>query len=65
MKTIKIIALVLTIIGALNWGMVGLFDLNLVDAIFGVRNIVSIIIYCLVGLSGFIDIAILSDLIED
>lgn len=47
-------AITLTIIGALNWGLVGLFKFNLVDRIFGTytTSIVSRIIYTLVGVSG-------------
>lgn len=39
-------------IGALNWGLVGAFDFNLVDTIFGVGSIVSRIVYILVGISA-------------
>lgn len=46
------IALILVIIGALNWGAVGLFDFNFVEAIFGVATIITRIIYILVGLAG-------------
>lgn len=46
------IALILAIIGALNWGAIGLFDLNFVTAIFGVATILTRIIYILVGLAG-------------
>jgi len=42
----------LVIIGALNWGLVGVADYNLVDHIFGVGSVVSRIIYTVVGLSG-------------
>ena len=35
MKTLNVIALTLTIIGAINWGLIGLFDFNLVALIFG------------------------------
>lgn len=45
-------AFVLVIIGALNWGLVGFFDFNLVDAIFGVGSLISRIIYAVVGLAG-------------
>ena len=45
-------AITLTIIGALNWGLIGLFRFNLVGAIFGEYTLVSRIIYSLVGLSG-------------
>lgn len=46
------IALVLVIIGGLNWGLVGIFDLDVVGAIFGVMSALSQIIYVLVGLSA-------------
>lgn len=52
MKIIDRIALVLVIIGAINWGLIGIFEFNLVDTIFGTMSIVSRIIYALVGLSG-------------
>jgi uncharacterized protein len=43
------IAFVLVIIGALNWGLVGLFTFDLVAAIFGVMSVFSRIVYVLVG----------------
>jgi uncharacterized membrane protein YuzA (DUF378 family) len=46
------IAYVLTIVGGLNWGLVGAFDFNLVDEIFGVDSTLASIIYILVGLSA-------------
>ena len=52
MKIIDKIALVLIIIGAINWGLVGIFNFNLVDAIFGAMSLLSRIIYILVGISG-------------
>ena len=52
MKIVDTIALVLIIIGALNWGLIGLFNFNLVDAIFGTMSLLSRIIYTLVGISG-------------
>lgn len=52
MKVIDTIALVLIIIGAINWGLVGIFNFNLVDAIFGAMSVISRIIYILVGISG-------------
>jgi uncharacterized protein len=45
------IALILLIIGGVNWGLVGLFDFNLVTTIFGTGALATII-YVLVGLSG-------------
>lgn len=52
MKTLDIIAFSLVIIGALNWGLVGLFAFDLVAAIFGEMSAFSRIIYALVGLAG-------------
>ena len=52
MRIIRNIALLLVIIGALNWGLIGLFEFNLVSTVFGSLSIISRIIYVLVGLSG-------------
>jgi uncharacterized protein len=46
------LAYILVIIGALNWGLVGLFNFNLVTFIFGSIPILVAIIYILVGLAG-------------
>ena len=46
------IAIILVIIGGLNWGLVGIFDFNLVTAIFGDMSSLSRVIYALVGLSA-------------
>jgi uncharacterized membrane protein YuzA (DUF378 family) len=43
--------------GALNWGLVGIFDFNLVDGIFGEFSTMARIIYVLVGLSGLVLLA--------
>lgn len=51
MKALNVITLILIIIGGLNWGLIGLFQLNLVSTIFGAGTI-SQIIYILVGLSA-------------
>lgn len=61
MKIVDKIALVLIIIGAINWGLVGIFNFNLVDSIFGTMSIVSRIIYGLVGISGLWGIKLLFD----
>jgi uncharacterized membrane protein YuzA (DUF378 family) len=52
MKTLDYIALILVAIGAINWGLIGFFDFNLVRAIFGEMTVVSRIIYALVGIAG-------------
>ena len=52
MKTLDYISLVLVIIGAINWGLIGLFELDLVRVIFGEMSMLSRIIYTLVGIAG-------------
>lgn len=52
LNAIDWIALVLVIVGGVNWGLVGLFDFNLVDSLFGQMSALSRIIYALVGLSA-------------
>ena len=54
MKTLHVIALVLVIVGALNWGLVGVADVNLVSALFGEDTALSNLIYILVGIAGLI-----------
>lgn len=59
METLQKIALVFTIIGAINWGLIGLFDMNLVTTLFGANTILTRIVYIVVGLAGLINIGIL------
>ena len=56
MKALTIITLILVIVGGLNWGLVGLFDFNLVAAIFGAGSVLARIVYVLVGLSALYQI---------
>ena len=58
MNIIQKIALTFTIIGALNWGLIGLFHYNLVESLFG-DAIISAIIYMLVGIGGVVNILLL------
>ena len=59
MKVVDTIALVLMIIGAIVRGLIGLFNFNLVDAIFGTMSVLSRIIYTLVGIAGLWGIKLL------
>jgi uncharacterized membrane protein YuzA (DUF378 family) len=56
MKRLNALAAILTIVGGLNWGLVGLFKFDLVAAVFGMQfgevNIASRVVYALVGLSA-------------
>lgn len=52
-KVIEIVALILLIVGAINWGLVGLFQFDLVAALFGGSGaLISRIVYVLVGIAG-------------
>ena len=53
------IALILVIIGSLNWGAIGLFGVDVVSSIFGVGSVISRIIFSLVGIAGLWTITIL------
>lgn len=48
------VAYVLLVVGGLNWGLVGAFDFNLVDELFGVESAVSRVVYVLVGLAALV-----------
>ncbi len=54
MHVLKIIAYILVIIGAINWGLVGFFEFDLVASIFGEMTFVTRLIYDLVGISALI-----------
>ncbi len=65
MEILQKICLVFTIVGAVNWGLIGLFDFNLVEAIFMQGSVMVKIIYSLVGITGLINIGILFHHIDD
>lgn len=54
MKSVAQIAGVLVLVGALNWGLVGLLGLNLVTTIFGEGSMLTSLVYDLVGLSALL-----------
>lgn len=58
METIQKILLGVTIVGAINWGLIGIADFNLVAFIFGDGTLLSRVIYTLVGISGLVNIGI-------
>ena len=60
MNTLFKITLVLSIIGCLNWGLVGLFNFNLVEYLLGDGSLLTRIVYVLVMVSGLINIGILT-----
>ncbi|MBE5764913.1 MAG: DUF378 domain-containing protein [Clostridiales bacterium] len=56
MKIASVISMILVIVGAIVWLLVGLFDFNLVAMLFGDASMVSRVIYSLVGLAGLFTI---------
>lgn len=64
METLQKVALVFTVIGAINWGLIGFFDFNLVTALFGDTSMLTRIIYMIVGIAGIINIYTLFSHIE-
>lgn len=52
MRPIDIIAAVLLVVGGLNWGLVGLFQFDLVAALFGAGSTLARLVYVLVGLAA-------------
>lgn len=53
-KYLYYFALTISIIGAVNWGLIGLFQFNLVAALFGSMSLLSRIVYILVGICGLL-----------
>lgn len=51
-KFLQYFALTIAVIGAINWGLIGFFNLNLVSLLFGSMSWISRVIYGLVGLCG-------------
>ncbi len=68
MQTINVVALVLLIVGGLNWGLVGLFNFDLVAALFGGTaasySTLSRIVFVIVGIAALYGFALLSPLTE-
>lgn len=65
MEVLHKICLVFTIIGSLNWGLIGLFEYNLVSALFGVDTMLTKLIYIIVGICAVINIGILFHHIDE
>lgn len=57
MKALDTIALLLIIIGAINWGLIGFFQFDLVANIFGDMSVFSRIIYSIIGIFGLYSIS--------
>ena len=59
METLQKVLLVITIIGAVNWVLIGLLDFDLVAMLFGTASLLSRVVYTLVGICGIVNIGIL------
>jgi uncharacterized membrane protein YuzA (DUF378 family) len=65
METLQKTCLVITIIGAINWLLVGVLDFDLVAFLFGTMSLLTRVVYTLVGVAGLINIGILFNHIEE
>ena len=52
MKWLHMVAFALLVVGGLNWGLVGLFNLDLVETLLGAGSTLTMVVYVLVGLSA-------------
>ncbi|KAJ50308.1 hypothetical protein BD780_000168 [Clostridium tetanomorphum] len=59
MRALDVTALVLVIIGAINWGLIGFFSFDLVAALFGTMTAFTRVVYALVGIAGLYAISFL------
>lgn len=65
MKVWNYIALIITIVGAVNWGLIGVLDFNLVTFLFGTGTLITRIVYILVGICGLYLLTFFSKLSEE
>ena len=60
MSTLYKTCTVIASIGCINWGLVGIFDFNLVEFLFGNATIITRLVYIIVAVAGIIDLGILT-----
>ena len=60
MNTLYKVALVVGVIGCINWGLVGIFNFNLVEFLFGDGTILTRVVYTIVAISGILSLGILT-----
>ena len=65
MEMVQKTALVFTIIGAINWGLVGIFDFNIVDYLFSSIDMIRRLIYIIIAICGIINLGLLFNHIEE
>lgn len=59
MELLQKFALIFTIVGALNWGLIGVLDFDLVATLFGEMSMITRLVYIVVAICGIINIGIL------
>lgn len=59
METFQKITLIFTILGAINWALIGFFDFNLVEALFTEASVIPNIVYAIIGICGLVNIGLL------
>lgn len=64
MATVNKVAMLLVLVGALNWGLVGLLNLNLVNILFGSMEVVERVVYILVGASAVLGLLNMSKMLK-
>lgn len=57
MKFLNIISLILVIIGAINWGLIGFFQFDLISSIFGTMTAFTRVVFALIGIAGLYSFA--------
>ena len=65
MKVINTIALLLVVVGAINWGLYGFFSFDLVRYLFGELTIVSRVIYDIIGIAGLYSLTFFGKVTEE
>ena len=65
MYFLRLVAYILVIVGAINWGLVGFFGFDLVSAIFGEMTFMSRLVYDLVGISALLLLFTYRDIFEN
>lgn len=60
MSALEWVAFVLVVVGAVNWGLVGLFGFNLVTTVLGVDTLLTKLVYVLVGVAGVYELVALT-----
>lgn len=60
MNTLYKVALVIGVVGCINWGLVGILNFNLVEFLFGDGTILTRVVYTIVAISGIVSLGILT-----